>query len=101
VPELGEVGDNQQTGEQVTQRLGSLLARHVRHAGPEREGVLVALAAFALADIDLPLMVGDYERATAAALQRVGSGTVTGTEVEGLGGPERWRSVWPTAVGSR
>lgn len=48
-------------------------------------GVLVAIGAFALADIDLPLMGGDYERATAAALQHVGSGTVTETEIEGFG----------------
>ena len=48
-------------------------------------GVLVALGALALADIDLPLMGGDYERATAAALRHVGSGTVTETEVEGFG----------------
>jgi hypothetical protein len=39
----------------------------------------------ALADIDLPLMGGDYERATAAALQHVGSGTVTETTIEGFG----------------
>jgi hypothetical protein len=45
----------------------------------------VALGAFALADIDLPLIGGDYERATAAALQHVGSGTVTETELEGFG----------------
>jgi hypothetical protein len=48
-------------------------------------GVLVAIGALALADIDLPLMGGDYERATAAALQHVGSGTVTETEIEGFG----------------
>ena len=48
-------------------------------------GALVAIGALALADIDLPLMGGDYERATAAALQHVGSGTVTETEVEGFG----------------
>jgi hypothetical protein len=48
-------------------------------------GVLVAIGALALADIDLPLMGGAYERARAAALQHVGSGTVTETEIEGFG----------------
>jgi hypothetical protein len=48
-------------------------------------GVLVAIGALALADIDLPLMGGDYERATAAALLHVGSGTVTETEIYGFG----------------
>jgi hypothetical protein len=49
-------------------------------------GVLVAIGALALADIDLPLMGGDYDRATAAAIQHVGSGTVTETEAEEFGG---------------
>jgi hypothetical protein len=48
-------------------------------------GVLVAIAALAFADIDLPLMGGDYERATAAAVKHVGGGTVTETEVERFG----------------
>jgi hypothetical protein len=49
-------------------------------------GVLVAIAALALVDIDLPLVGGDYERASAAALKHVGGGTVTETEVPGFGG---------------
>jgi hypothetical protein len=67
----------------------SVRFRAVPRAGSRTKllvGGLIAIAAsLALADIDLPLMGGDYERATAAALQHVGSGTVTETEIEGFG----------------
>jgi hypothetical protein len=48
-------------------------------------GVLVAIAALAFVDIDLPLMGGDYERAASAAINHVGGGTVTDTEIERFG----------------
>jgi hypothetical protein len=36
-------------------------------------------------DIDLPLMGGDHERASAAAIKHLGGGTVTETEIERFG----------------